>query len=88
MKTEQDEKWQRLKDVFSEALEIDRRKWPAYLLTHCGDDVDLFLEVTSLLAVERSLGNFIETPVADRLFPSPRTRSDSRDPLSTLPTRL
>ncbi len=56
------ERWQRFKQVVAAVLERDRREWPSCLLAQCGDDVDLFLEVSSLLALSRSLGDFIEAP--------------------------
>lgn len=55
-------KWHRFKDVVASVLERDRQEWPAALLAQCGDDVDLFLEASALLAVSRSAEDFIEAP--------------------------
>ncbi|MCP4655723.1 MAG: hypothetical protein GY856_09920 [bacterium] len=69
------ERWQRFKQVVAAILERDRREWPSCLLAHCGDDVDLFLEVSSLLAFSRSVGDFIEAPAWRVLGSSPALRS-------------
>jgi hypothetical protein len=55
-------RWQEYKQVVASTLERDRRDWPSCLLAQCGDDVDLFLDASSLLAASRSLGDFIESP--------------------------
>lgn len=65
------ERWQRFKEVVTALIERDRREWPSCLLAQCGDDVDLFLEVSSLLALDRRAGNFIETPAWQVLGSSP-----------------
>lgn len=69
MDPERRARWQKLKNIFNDTLEQDREEWPAFLLEQCGDDVDLFLEVSSLLAVEAQIGGFIETPAVDSVFP-------------------
>lgn len=56
------ERWDRCKDVVANLLERERREWPSSLVDACGDDVDVFLEATSLLAVSRSAGDFIRAP--------------------------
>ncbi len=56
------ERWNRFKRVVAAVLEQERRDWPSSLVAHCGDDVDLFLEASALLAVSRSAGDFIEVP--------------------------
>ena len=56
------ERWQRFKEVIAAVLDHDRREWPSCLLAQCGDDVDLFLEASSLLALSRSVDDFIEAP--------------------------
>ncbi len=54
--------WQRIKNVVAALIERDRREWPSLLYAECGDDVDLFFEACSLLALSRSAGDFIQTP--------------------------
>ncbi len=70
-------RWQRFKNVVARVLERDRREWPACLLDQCGDDVDLFLDASSLLAVSRSAGSFIETPAWQVLTSSAPERPES-----------
>lgn len=62
-------KWQHLKDVVTSLLERDRREWPTSLVNACGDDVDLFLDASSLLARSRSVASFVDRP-AWRILPS------------------
>ena len=56
------ERWQRFKEVVTAVLERNRQEWPSCLVKQCGDDVDLFLDASSLLAAGRSMGDFIEAP--------------------------
>ncbi len=56
------DKWHRCKKIVGAVLEREREEWPRSLLSECGDDVDLFLEASSLLAVSRSAGDFIAAP--------------------------
>lgn len=61
---------QDLKRVVSSLLEEERRKWPRLLVAYCGEDVDLFLDASTLLAVSGSAGDFIDSP-AIRLLENP-----------------
>ncbi len=56
------ERWHRFKDVVARVMEWDRREWPARLIAECGDDVDLFFEASSLLALSPEASDFIEIP--------------------------
>ncbi|MCP3957490.1 MAG: hypothetical protein GY719_06525 [bacterium] len=67
-------RWHRFKNVVAAVLERDRREWPERLLSECGDDVDLFLDASCLLAHSRSAGDFIRAP-AWRALISPAFRS-------------
>lgn len=69
------ERWQRFKEVVAAVLDRDRQEWPSCLLAQCGDDVDLFLEASSLLAASRSVGDFIEAPAWQLLGSSVALRS-------------
>lgn len=69
--------WQRLKDIVHGALERDQQSWPAWLARTCGDDVDLFLEASSLLAASRQHGDFIEQPALESLGLAPKRSSKS-----------
>ncbi len=64
-------RWHRFKVVVAALLEQDRREWPARLVEECGDDVDLFLDASSLLAASRSAGDFIEHPAWSAVLGSP-----------------
>lgn len=57
-------RWQQVKDLFLEAVELpqtDRNNW---LRIACGTDVELRREVESLLASDQDAGTFCETPAA------------------------
>lgn len=54
--------WQRVKVIVYEALERDPAEWPTYLQESCEGDSELESEVSSLLQVSWSIGNFIEEP--------------------------
>ena len=63
------EYWQRVKDVFYHALEIDPTSRASYLDHACKDDADLRQEIESLLASHQQADGFIEH--------SPFSRADS-----------
>lgn len=52
----------RIKEIFSEALELQEDKRSQYLMETCGDDSELRSEVESLLASFDKSEEFIETP--------------------------
>ncbi len=72
------QQWHRFKNVVAAVIERDRREWPSLLFTECGDDVDLFFEACSLLALSRSAGDFIETPAWRSVAPAFRPHGVSR----------
>ena len=59
--------WRRAQPIVESVLEQECDLWPAILFDRCGKDVDLFLEVTTLVAASRRLGDFIERPALDVL---------------------
>lgn len=63
-------RWQNLKDLVSSLLETDRHEWPSSLVDACGDDVDLFLDASALLARSRSAAGLIDRPAWRILYPS------------------
>jgi eukaryotic-like serine/threonine-protein kinase len=64
------ERWRRIVELFHAALERAPEKRHAFLESVCRDDVDLRLEVESLLAHREQAGsNFLETPA----LPNPDT---------------
>jgi eukaryotic-like serine/threonine-protein kinase len=62
-------RWQRVKEVFAEALEAPDRS--AYLSGACRDDPALLTEVESLLAAHAETDGFIEEAAAPHLEPTP-----------------
>ena len=56
------EKWQKFKAIVVELMTLEQTEWPERLVAECGDDVDLFLDASAMLAASRSLGDFIEAP--------------------------
>ena len=59
-------RWERVKELFSVALERDREARQVYLQEACGTDTDLRAEVESLLQAHDETGDFIEHPAAQR----------------------
>jgi len=57
--------WQRVKDVFQEALSRPAGVRAAYLDTACADEPDLRQEVESLLAAHVEAGSFLSQPASD-----------------------
>ncbi len=72
------DQWHRFKNVVAAVIERDRQEWPSLLLAECGDDVDLFFEVCSLLALSGSATDFIETPAWRSVSPAFRPDGASR----------
>jgi serine/threonine protein kinase len=54
--------WERLKQVFQEALQQPPAARASFLDTACGDDASLRREVESLLGAHEGAGPFLETP--------------------------
>ncbi len=57
--------WQRVKRVVDPILETEPQSWPHQLVQSCGDDVDVFLQASTLLEASQRLGDFIEKPAYD-----------------------
>ncbi len=64
----QADRWERIKEVFSTALERDCAERQAYVEQACAADVALRAEVESLLQAHDDTGDFIERPAAQRAF--------------------
>ncbi|MBV8816832.1 MAG: protein kinase, partial [Acidobacteriaceae bacterium] len=56
------ERWQRVKEIFSAALECAPGERSIFLNSECGEDVELRREVESLLESHDEAGDFIEKP--------------------------
>jgi len=65
------DRWQRVKEIFSDALDKPAADRPAYLDAACGDDAGLRAEVDSLLGAHDTTGDFIEKPAAQRALGIP-----------------
>ena len=63
------ERWRRCKHIVCSMLTQDRQTWPALLMEHCGDDVDLFLDVACLIRLSPKVGDFIEEPALRKVLP-------------------
>ena len=57
------ERWQDVKALLDEALEVAQEERTAFLEAMAGSDPDLVREVQALLALETQIGRFIERPV-------------------------
>ena len=54
--------WERLKQVFQEALEQPAHERHAFVAARCADDVTLQREAEALLATHETAGTFLEEP--------------------------
>lgn len=59
-------RWERVKDVFSAAVELKAGERAAFLDQECGSDADLRTEVESLLQAHEQTDDFIERPAAQQ----------------------
>jgi serine/threonine-protein kinase len=57
------QRWQRVKQVLDEALDLGPAERMEFLASACGSEPDVRAEVESLLAAEEEAGDFIEEPV-------------------------
>jgi len=51
--------WERAKEIFDAALDLEPDQWAGYLLRECGDDTALRHEVESLLKADADAGSFL-----------------------------
>ncbi|MBX5462655.1 MAG: protein kinase [Steroidobacteraceae bacterium] len=79
-----DVRWQRVKELFSAALEQEPHARSAFLDAACGGDAELRAELDSLLASHDSTGDFIETPAAHRAL----GLAEEREPQSWIGRRV
>src|SRR5437016_14296344 len=56
------ERWQRVKEIFQSALDLDPADRAAFLAEVCDGDVELRKEIESLLAASEKDGSFIDSP--------------------------
>ena len=60
-------RWERLKRVFGEALDLPAPDRAAFVASQCGSDVELRQEIEALLESDGAAGSFCETPAAGLL---------------------
>ena len=65
-----DSRWQRVKEVFQAALDLEPPQWASYVRETCGDDDQLRTEVETLLLAHRQAGSFAEHPATEFLNPA------------------
>jgi predicted Ser/Thr protein kinase len=56
------QQWERLKNLFQDALEQPAHERHAWIAARCGDDVTLLREAQALLATHETVGTFLEEP--------------------------
>ncbi|MCH8147087.1 MAG: serine/threonine protein kinase [Planctomycetes bacterium] len=56
-------RWQRIKQLFDEAVELDQNERGAWLVEQCGDDRDLLAKVQSLLECDEESSSFLQPPL-------------------------
>jgi len=62
----QTQRWTRLKELVSAALEREPAEWQDWLAAACNGDHNLYAEALSLLACQNKVATFIETPAVSR----------------------
>ena len=69
------DRWNRVKSVFSDALDRPPSERTAFVAEACGEDESMRRDVESLLDSDRQAGSFIETPAAALLGQAPLEQS-------------
>jgi len=59
------ERWQRVKDLFDSASELEAQERAAFLDRECAGDDDLRREVESLLESDNDAESFMESPAVE-----------------------
>jgi serine/threonine protein kinase/tetratricopeptide (TPR) repeat protein len=52
--------WARIDTIFTQALDLDPERWPAFLEEACGEDVEVRTRVTDLLRRSQTVHDFLE----------------------------
>jgi len=66
------DRWQRVKELFHDALERPADERDAFLAESCGDDAEARAALERLLSAHTRAGDFLETPAAAGEAPAPR----------------
>ena len=56
------EDWARIDSIFTQALDLAPKRWPAFLEEACGGDDEVRDRVADLLRRSLALGDFLEAP--------------------------
>ncbi len=56
------DRWEKINEIFNNALDLPSAERDAYIVRECGDDPELLAEVRSLLGAESQAGEFINEP--------------------------
>jgi len=59
------EKWTKINEIFHAALEIEAEKRLRFIKEKCGDDAEMFVEISKLICAHENSENFIENHVAN-----------------------
>ncbi len=74
------ERWERIEELFNQAVELDVTEQDAFLVSSCGNDIDLLDYVRSLVAANPSIDEAVEQTIVDtmtRAFGAMSTGEDS-----------
>lgn len=63
------DRWDKISEIYANALEITPGERPDYIATVCGDDEEVRREVESLLIADMNAGNFIAEPIMREVAP-------------------
>ena len=61
----QQSNWQRMEEVYSEAMEVAREERTAFVESQCGEDSELLAGVLTLLRSRDEMGEFLKGPVLE-----------------------
>src|SRR5688572_5836509 len=75
-----DEKWQRVREIFDLALQLNPTERRRFIDQVCGDDKALLAEVESLLTSHDSADGFMETPAVARVADMIEVESKKLEP--------
>ena len=69
------ERWEKIQSLFEKALELDSDKRENFLTEECGDDMELFEEVISLLKADTEAHSIFSASVSDYISIDEKTLS-------------
>jgi RNA polymerase sigma-70 factor, ECF subfamily len=66
--------WERVKQLFEEALDLESSQWPAFLANNC-DDENLRQQIEKLLSDYKEAGSFLDEPVLSSKIAAPEVHA-------------